>query len=43
MREKTGQIFENKQTGNWVARVQYRNKNGKKTAVQQTATNKAEA
>lgn len=43
MKEKTGQIFENKKTKNWVARVCYRNTNGKKTAIQRTAENKEDA
>lgn len=43
MREKEGQIFENKKTGNWVARVSYKNTNGKKTAIQRTGKTKAEA
>lgn len=43
MREKTGQIFENKKNGCWVARVCYQNSNGKRTAVQRMAENKSEA
>lgn len=43
MRERMGQIFENKKTGNWVARAAYKNTNGKKTAIQQTAKNKEDA
>jgi integrase len=43
MRERIGQIFENKKTGNWVARVAYKNTNGKKTAIQRTAKNKEDA
>lgn len=43
MREKTGQIFENKKNGLWTARVCYKNTNGKKTAIQRTATSKSEA
>ncbi len=43
MRERIGQIFENKKTGSWVARVAYKNTNGKKTAIQQTAKNKEDA
>lgn len=42
MRERTGQIFE-KKNGLWVARVCYKNKNGKRTAIQQTAESKSEA
>lgn len=42
MKERTGQIFENKK-GLWTARVCYKNKNGKRTAIQQTAENKSEA
>ncbi|HEY0460887.1 MAG TPA: site-specific integrase [Pyrinomonadaceae bacterium] len=37
MRERTGQIIENKKKGLWIARVCYKNKNGKRTAVQRTA------
>ncbi len=40
MREKTGQIFENKKNGCWVARVCYQNSNGKRTAIQQKAETK---
>lgn len=36
MKERTGQIFQ-KKNGLWVARVSYKNVNGKRTAVQQTA------
>ena len=43
MRDRTGQIFENKKTGEWTARVCYKNKNGKRIAVQRKATNKTEA
>jgi len=43
MREKTGQIFENKKNGLWTARVCYKNKNSKRTAIQRTAESKAEA
>ncbi len=42
MKERIGQIFENKK-GLWTARVCYKNKNGKRTAIQQTAENKSEA
>lgn len=42
MKERTGQIFENKK-GLWVARVCYQNKNGRRTAIQQTAETKTEA
>lgn len=37
MKERIGQLFENKKTGKWVARVAYKNTNGKKTAIQKTA------
>jgi integrase len=43
MRERTGQIFLNKKTGKWVARLGYTNWNGKRTAVQRQAHNKIEA
>ena len=43
MREKTGQIFENKKNGCWIARVCYQNSNGKRTAVQRMAENKSDA
>lgn len=43
MRERTGQIFENKKNGLWTARVCYKNSNGKRTAIQQTAETKADA
>lgn len=42
MKERTGQIFENKK-GLWIARVCYQNKNGKRTAIQRTAETKTEA
>lgn len=43
MRERTGQIYENKITGKWVARVCYQNRNGKRTAVQKTAKTESDA
>lgn len=43
MRERVGQLIENKKTGNWVARVAYKNTNGKKTAIQRTAKSKEDA
>jgi hypothetical protein len=43
MRQRTGQIFEDTKTGKWIARVCYRNTNGKRTAVQRIAKNKSEA
>ncbi len=43
MKEKVGQIFEHKKTGHWVARVCYRNTNGKKTAIQRTSKDKEDA
>ncbi len=43
MRERTGQISENKKNGLWTARVCYKNLNGKRTAIQQTAENKSDA
>ena len=43
MREKTGQIFENKKNGLWIARVCYKNTNGKKTAIQRAAETKSDA
>lgn len=43
MKQKTGQIFENKKTGEWIARVCYQNINGKRTAIQRKAENKTEA
>lgn len=43
MRERTGQIFENTKNGLWTARVCYKNKNGKRTAIQRTAESKADA
>lgn len=42
MRERTGQVFQ-KKNGSWVARVCYKNTNGKRTAVQQTAESEGEA
>jgi integrase len=43
MKERTGQIFENRKNGLWTARVCYKNTNGKRTAIQRTADNKTDA
>lgn len=43
MRTRTGQIYQDKKTGNWIARVDYKNKNGKRTAVKRKADNKTQA
>jgi integrase len=43
MKEKVGQIKEIKEKGVWIARVCYKNTNGKKTSVQRTAKDKSEA
>lgn len=43
MKQKTGQIFQNKKNGEWTARVCYKNNNGKRTAVQRKAENKSHA
>ena len=43
MKERTGQIIENKKNGKWIARVCYENSNGKRTAVQRTAKTKTDA
>src|SRR5687768_9064519 len=43
MKERIGQLFENKTTKTWVARVAYKNTNGKKTAIQNTADTEEEA
>jgi integrase len=43
MRGKTGQVFENKKNGLWIARICYRNTNGKRTAIQRNAESKTEA
>lgn len=43
MRERTGQIFENKENGTWTARVSYKNLNGKRTSIQRKAKDKNEA
>ncbi len=43
MKPRTGQIFQNKRNGAWIARVCYTNKNGKRTAVQRQAESKTEA
>ena len=42
MRERTGQIIENKKN-EWIARVCYQNTNGKRTAIQRKAKDKIEA
>jgi integrase len=42
MKEKRGQVFE-KKNGLWVARVSYKNSNGKKTAIQKTVKSESEA
>lgn len=43
MKERTGQIIENKKKGLWIARVCYKNSNGKRTSVQRTADNITDA
>jgi integrase len=43
VRERTGQIFENKKTNDWTARVCYKNSNGKRTAIQRKAKDKVDA
>lgn len=43
MRERRGQISKNKRNGLWTARVCYQNTNGKRTAIQRTAKDKADA
>jgi hypothetical protein len=43
MKERTGQISQNKKTGIWTARVCYKNSNGKRTAIQRTAESKTDA
>lgn len=43
MRERTGQIFQNKKNSKWIARVCYKNTNGKRTAIQRETENKPEA
>lgn len=43
MRERTGQIFENKKNGHWIVRVGYKNTNGKRTAIQRKAETKSDA
>lgn len=43
MRERTGQVFKNKKTGKWIARVCYKNLNQKRTAIQKTADSKIDA
>jgi hypothetical protein len=42
MRERTGQILENKETNKWIARVCYKNSNGKRTAIQRIAESKTD-
>lgn len=43
MRTRTGQIYQDKKTNNWIARVDYKNPNGKRTAVKRKADNKTHA
>ena len=43
LRPRTGQIFKNKKNGKWVARVSYKNTNGKRTSIQRQAKNKTHA
>lgn len=43
MRARTGQVFQSKKTGKWIARVCYKNSNGKRTAIQRTAESKTDA
>ncbi len=42
MKERTGQIIENKKN-EWIARVCYKNSNGKRTAIQRKAKDKTDA
>jgi hypothetical protein len=43
MKQRTGQIFQNKKNGELTARICYKNNNGKRTAVQRRAENKTDA
>jgi integrase len=43
MRTRTGQIYQDKKTNNWIARVDYKNTNGKRTSVKRKADNKTQA
>ena len=43
MRTRTGQIYQDKKTDNWIARVDYKNTNGKRAAVKRRANNKTHA
>jgi integrase len=43
VKNRTGYIYEDKKTGNWIARIGYKNTNGKRTAVQRKADNKTDA
>lgn len=43
MKTRTGQIYQDKQTGTWTVRVDYKNKNGKRTAIKRKAENKTHA
>jgi integrase len=43
MKERTGEVFQNKKTNKWIARVGYTNTKGKRTAIQKTAETKADA
>lgn len=43
MKERTGQIIQNKENGKWIAKVSYQNLNGKRTGIQRMAENETEA
>lgn len=43
MRERTGQIYQSKKTSEWIARVCYKNSNGKRTAIQRKAESQSDA
>lgn len=43
MRTRTGYVYQDQQTGNWYARVCYRQNNGKRTSAKRSAPSKAAA
>ena len=43
MKQRTGQVFQDKKNGCWIARICYKNKNGKRTAIQRKTENKTQA
>ena len=43
MKNRTGYVYEDDKTGRWIARICYKNTNGKRTAVQRKTDNRTNA